>query len=73
MPVMKITVDAAMRARDVSRPHADQERSAYAAQADPVGAAEDSPSARRRKPRQPPAAPGPRARRSRRGSGGGGG
>jgi hypothetical protein len=39
MPVMKITVDAAMRARDVSRPHADQEASARSADTDLAGQA----------------------------------
>jgi hypothetical protein len=72
MPVMKITVDAAMRARDVSRPRADHETSARAAEPGPAGAAEDSPSARRRRARQAPGTAGPRARRARRAPGGGG-
>lgn len=42
MPVMKITVDAAMRARDVSRPNADQETSAREADADLAGTALDT-------------------------------
>jgi hypothetical protein len=43
---MKVTVDAAMRARDVSRPRADQEESAQAGEPEPA------------RPREDPAAPG---------------
>src|SRR5215469_15246704 len=42
MPVMKITVDAAMRARDVSRPGADHETSAREADAGLAGPAPDT-------------------------------
>jgi hypothetical protein len=42
MPTMKVTLSAAMRARDVSRPHAEHLAYAEAAEADPAeaGAAE---------------------------------
>jgi hypothetical protein len=36
MPGMKITLDAAMRARDISRPHAEHERLAREGEPDPA-------------------------------------
>jgi len=48
---MKVTVDAAMRARDVSRPRADQEESAQAGEPEPGRPRED--------PAAPERAPGP--------------
>jgi hypothetical protein len=40
MPGMKVTVDAAMRARDVSRPHAEHEDVAEASEPQPTQARE---------------------------------
>jgi hypothetical protein len=50
---MKVTVDAAMRARDVSRPRADQEESVQAGGPEPGRPRED--------PAPPEGAPGPAA------------
>jgi hypothetical protein len=58
MPGMKITVDAAMRVRDVSRPRPDHEAAALAAEA--LAAADRSSPPRRRDP-APPAATAPAA------------
>jgi translation initiation factor IF-2 len=52
MPGMKITLDAAMRARDVSRPRPEQEAAAEQA-------ADEVPSARPRPPRAEPSKSGP--------------
>ena len=50
MPVMKVTVDSAMRARDVSRPQPEDMAAAAAANAGP-GSASPGPAARRGDPR----------------------
>ena len=50
MPVMKVTVDSAMRARDVSRPQPEDMAAAAAADAGP-GSASPGPAARRGGPR----------------------
>ena len=65
---MKITLSAAMRARDVSRPSPEQLAEA-AAREEPRAAGEESRAARRDAAAAAPAAPGeaqPRARRRRR-------
>jgi len=51
MPGMKVTLDAAMRARDVSRPHAEHEALADAGEPEPGQAREQGP---RPKPTRPP-------------------
>jgi hypothetical protein len=56
MAAMKITTSAAMRARDVSRPHAEHLAYAEEAEAGPVAGRADPP---RRAPGGKPARPGP--------------
>jgi hypothetical protein len=51
MPGMKVTLDAAMRARDVSRPHAEHEALAREGEPESGGTREQAP---RAKPARPP-------------------
>ena len=50
MPGMKVTLDAAMRARDVSRPHAEHEALAHESEPESGGTREQAPRARPRPP-----------------------
>ena len=68
MPAMKLTPNAAMRARDVSRPRADQLAAAEAAEAAAVGSGRRAGEMRGPKPREGavPGAPGHRGEGTRR-------
>jgi hypothetical protein len=56
MPGMKVTLDAAMRARDVSRPHAEHEALAVAGEPEPGQARKQEPRARPTRPAERSAA-----------------
>jgi hypothetical protein len=53
MPGMKVTLDAAMRARDVSRPHAEHEDQAVAGEPQPARARDQSQDTRDTRGAQP--------------------
>jgi hypothetical protein len=53
MPGMKVTLDAAMRARDVSRPHAEHEDQAVASEPQPARARDQGQDTRDTRGAQP--------------------